>query len=428
MKRLELTQGEIDRMIILERIKNNDLTQEEAAKIMNLSSRQVRRKLKRYIIAGAAGLVHKNRGKQSNRAIPTPVVEEIFQLIEKKYSQLREKAGPTFISDQLKKNDGIIINHETLRRLMIKRGQWKVYKKKQQVHQWRERKHHLGELVQVDGSYHIWFGQEKSTLIAFIDDATGRIPLAEFVDRESTENLALLTQDYVKQHGRPLALYSDRGSTYKVNNNKDGVKHETHYQKMLHELDIELIHARSPQAKGRIERLFKTLQDRLVKELEIARITTCDAANHYLKTTYIPEHNAKFAVEPLVKADFHRSIDAFNLHSIFCLKFERIINNDYTVCFKDKWLQLDKSQKEFIRRGQKVCIHQHFDGTIDITRNDKRLIFKRITKQKTKLKSTLLKEDMRGKNRASYKPPTSHPWRHFEKKQDISIELPIGHF
>jgi transposase InsO family protein len=433
MKRLELTQGEIDKMIILERIKNNDLTQEEAAKIMKLSSRQVRRKLKRYITAGAEGLVHKNRGKRSNRAIRASIVEEIFHLIKSKYSQLREKAGPTFIAEQLKKNDGISIDHETLRRLMITRGQWVVYNKKKIVHQWRERKHHFGELVQVDGSYHAWFGMEKSTLIAFIDDATGKILWAEFVNRESTENLANSTKDYIKQYGRPLALYSDRGSTYKVNNSKDSINHKTQYQRMLQEVNIELIHARSPQAKGRVERLFKTLQDRLVKELELAKIITHDAANHYLKTIYIPEHNAKFAVEPLEKADFHRPLDTFNLNAIFCIKFDRIINNDYTVCFKDKWFQLDKSQKEFIRRGQKVELHQHFDGTVDIVRNHSRLVFKRITKQKTKTKS-LPKEDMRGKNRANYKPPASHPWRHsmtFGKQNeqaDISIELPIGHF
>lgn len=428
MKRLELTQGELDCMIIFERIKNKELTQAEAAKILKLTPRQLRRKFKRYLIDGTGSLIHKNRGRRSNRAIPTSIIDDIFQLIESKYSQFREKAGPTFLADQLKKRDGINIDHETLRRLMISRGMWVVSSRKRTIHQWRERKHHVGELVQVDGSFHIWFGDDYSTLIAFIDDATGKILWAEFVNRESTENLAMLTCDYFKQYGRPLALYTDRGSTYKVNNNKDGVRHKTQYQRMLQEIDVELIHARSPQAKGRVERLFKTLQDRLVKELKLAGITTCDAANVFLKNVYIPEHNAKFAVKPQEEADFHRPIDTFNMASIFCLKFGRIINNDYTVCFKNQWFQLKRIGQPFIRRGQQVDIHEHFDGTIDIMRNSNRLEFKKIVKQEVKKKPVQRDEVMRGKQLVHHKPSARHPWRHFDYRSDISIKLPIGHF
>jgi len=426
MKILKLTQGEIDCMIILERIKKKELTQAEAAKILKISPRQVRRKLKRYMSDGAIGLVHKSRGLASNRAFSTPEIDAIFQIIESKYLHFKDPAGPTFIADQLKKNDGFAINHETLRRYMIARGLWRVSSKKTKHHQWRERRHHIGELVQIDGSYHIWFGQDYSTLVAFIDDATGRILLAEFVDRESTENLASLTKDYIKHYGRPLALYSDRGSTYKVNNNKDNINHKTQYQRMLQEVDIELIHARSPQAKGRVERLFKTLQDRLVKELELAEITTHEAANAYLKNVYIPEHNTKFAVDPMEKADFHRPIDAIDLHSVFCLKFERIINNDYTVCFKDKWFQLLKTQGQFIRRGQRVGIYKHFDGTVDIVRDGNRLAFKTITKQKKQpVKKT---KYVRVRELVYHKPPTTHPWRRSINQPDISTELKRGHF
>lgn len=426
MKILKLSQGEIESMIILERIKKNELTQAEAAKILKISPRHVRRKLKRYISDGAIGLMHKSRGKASNRAFSTLEIDEIFQIIENKYLHFKEPAGPTFIADQLKKNDGFAINHETLRRYMIARGLWRSSSKKAKHHQWRERKHHVGELVQVDGSYHIWFGQDYSTLIAFIDDATGNILCAEFVDRESTENLATLTKNYITIFGRPLALYSDRGSTYKVNNNKDGLYHKTQYQRMLREADIELIHARSPQAKGRVERLFKTLQDRLVKELELAKITTQDAANVYLKTVYIPEHNAKFSVEPKEKADFHRSIDALNLDSIFCLKFERIINNDYTVCFQNKWFQLSKTQAQFTRRGQRVGIYKHFDGTVDIVKDGGMLVFKTIMKQERK---TVKKAKyVRVRELVYHKPPTTHPWRRSINQPDISTELKRGHF
>ena len=431
MKTITLSEKELETVMIFDRIKNRELTQEEAAKILKISTRQARRRVKRYNAEGAAGLVHKGRNQQSNRAIKAPIIEEILKTIESKYLHLKDKAGPTFLADQLKKTDGFVLDHETLRRLMIKNGLWIVSRKKRQEHQWRERKHHRGELVQVDGSLHVWFGAGYAMLIAFIDDATSEIVWAEFVDYESTKNLACLTHDYIKQRGRPMALYTDRGGTYKVNNNKDGQRHITQYARMLQEVDIDLIHARSPQAKGRIERLFKTLQDRLVKELELAGITGIDAANVYLKNVYIPDHNTRFAVQPKEKADFHRPIDMFNLHSIFCLKFERIINNDYTICFKDSWFQLGKKQSTFIRRGQKVMIHKHFDGTIDIIRNGHRLEFKKVVKQIPCIKQAI-DDDTYPKSRAYRKPPASHPWRTFkqwsDKKPDISTEFSSGHF
>ena len=278
--------------------------------------------------------------------------------------------------------------------------------------------------MQIDGSWHLWFGNEKVTLIAFIDDATSSILLGEFVDRESTKNLGELTQKYVKQYGRPVALYSDRGSTYKVNNGKNSRAEKTHYQRMLQELDIELIHARSPQAKGRVERLFETLQDRLIKELELEGITTLEAANAYLRNVYIPEHNERYAVQPLEKADFHRAIDGYNLSSIFCRKFERIIKNDYTIQFKDSWFQLEQSSEIFIRRGQRVTIYEHFDGTIDIMRGGTRLAFKRITKQSNKLKQQhKQRAEERVRKLVYHKPSIFHPWRSSGDCSDISKEL-----
>ena len=205
---------------------------------------------------------------------------------------------------------------------------------------------------------------------------------ARFFDRESTENLAKLTQEYLNKFGRPLAVYSDRGSTYKVNHKIDEKRSFTQYHRMLKELDIELIHAQSPQAKGRVERLFKTMQDRLVKEFELLNISTIEAANDYLQKSYIPEHNVKFAVEPLENADFHRPINEIDLQSIFCLKDERTINNDYTVRYNHALLQLAYPQEISIRRGNKVKIHEHFDKTIDVLIGNQRVQFKRIVQKK----------------------------------------------
>lgn len=429
MKTFNLNQGELDSMVILERIRKNELTQAEAAHMLKISDRQLRRRLKRYLLDGPDGLAHKGRGKPSNRSLPKKIVAEIFQLLQEKYLLLREKPGPTFVADQLKKTHGITIDHETLRRLMISKGLWTVSNRKRRRHQWRERKHHVGELVQIDGSLHLWFGEEQSWLVAFIDDATSKIAVAEFVDGETTKDLGNLTHEYVQKYGRPLAQYCDRGGVYKVNNNNDGKLHKTQYERMLQELDIKLIHARSPQAKGRIERLFGTLQDRLVKELELAGITTRDAANEYLKNVYIPEHNARFAEKPLNDADFHRPIDRINVQAIFCLKFERTINDDYTVVFKNVWFQIKERQQVFVRRGQRVQVHENFDGTIDLLRDGKRLEFKRIAKKTSKPKTVKKeKEDRRGQRLVYYKPPPSHPWRHRVVQPDISTELKKGHF
>ena len=368
---IRLTQGELGNVITLERIKNKDLTQEEAAKLLKLSARQVRRKCKRYNKEGAQGVVHRGKGKKSNRAINEETVTKIMAIISQNYlEKLGTLVGPTFLAEKLKEDHKIMIDHETLRRLMIAAGFWQIRKTKQKKrHVWREPKHHKGELVQADGSEHIWFGNDYSTLVAIIDDATSEIMAAKFVAYESTEALGSLTLEYVKKYGRPLAFYTDRGSTYKVNHKKC-VKNKTQYERMLKEIDTEIIHALSPQAKGRIERLFGTVQVRLVAELKLKDIVTIDEANRYLQETYIPWHNAKYAKKPRSNADFHRSIEGFNLHSIFCLKFSRTINNDHTISFDNRLFQLDGNQQIRLRPGERIEVHQSFDKTIKLVKNN----------------------------------------------------------
>lgn len=414
-KTIVLTEKELESVIIFERIKNKELSQEEAAKLLNLSSRQVRRKYKRYCKEGSQSVIHKKKGQPSNRAIKEEVQIQIIEIIKSKYSNLPKPAtGPTFLSELLQKNHQINIDHDTLRRLMIKHNLWETHNRKARRHVWRERKHHWGEMIQGDGSRHIWFGDDYSTLIAFIDDATSQVLAAKFVDHESVKNLAQLTEEYVKKYGRPLSLYTDRGSTYKVNTGKD-LKRKTQFQRMLKDLSIELIHARSPQAKGRVERLFKTLQDRLVKELTLEKITTNEAANKYLQEVYLPRHNGKFAVRPFKSADFHKSIDGFDLSTIFCRKYNRIINNDRTISFNSRWFQLDDSQPAIIREREFLTVHEDFDGTIRLFKQEKPLVFHeilkpvKVSKKGMGLNNGEAEEVMRRKG--SYKPPRNHPWR-----------------
>lgn len=423
-KLIALTEKEFEKVLICERIKNKEITQGEAARILKLSERQVGRKCRRYREEGKQGIIHRGKGKPSNHAIKQEIRNKIIEIIKKDYSNLpKPRVGPTFLAEQLEKKHEIKIDHETLRRLMIKEGLWQVERKKERKHTWRERKHHRGEMVQVDGSEHIWFGDGYSVLVAFIDDATSNVPMAKFVSSESVENLACLTKEYVKKYGRPLSLYTDRGGTYKVNNAKDNKQRKTQFERMLNELSIDLIHARSPQAKGRVERFFKTAQDRLAKELKIENITTIDAANEYLQKVYLPEHNKKFAVEPLKNVDFHRSIEHFDLTTIFCRKENRIINNDYTISFKNRWFQLEHSQSVLFRRGDSITVYENFDGTIRLFKNGKPITFHAIAK--STIKNKKLKEKGAGDNQLRgkpyRKPSANHPWRS-RLKEDVDVK------
>ena len=263
---------------------------------------------------------------------------------------------------------------------MIRNDLWYSKKRKLVQHVWRERKHHYGELIQVDGSLHRWFGGTYSTLIAFIDDATGKVTL-QFADHETIKSLGRLTLDYLKKHGRPLALYTDRGRVYKVNNAKHNKEAQTQYERMLKELDIELIHALSPQAKGRVERLFRTLQKRLVNELKLRNITTMDEANEFLRTIYIAEFNAKFAVEPKSNIDFHRAIDGYDLNMIICQKGTRILQNDRTIIYKKRWFQLLYKQPIIVYGKTPINVREHLDDTLTLSARGHKLAYKEIEKK-----------------------------------------------
>jgi hypothetical protein len=225
------------------------------------------------------------------------------------------------------------------------------------------------------------------------------------------------TRGYIEEYGRPASFYSDRGVVYKVNNNNPDNDKITQYKRSLDELNTKLIHARSPEAKGRVERLFETLQDRLVKELRLANISTKEEANKFAKEIYMPKHNAKFAVKPKSEANLHKPIEGYDLDNIFCLKEDRRINNDFTISYKGRWLQLTGKQATIVRPKNTVTIHEHLDQTIEIFLRKTKLNFKELPRRPEKqnmiAKETILKE------RKIWIPPANHPWR--SKKRDISI-------
>jgi transposase InsO family protein len=417
---INLKPKQADQIYIFESILKQRITQKEAAEILALSPRQVRRKLKRYIVEGKAGLIHKNKGKASNRKTKESLKDKVIGLLKSIYKGY----GPTLASEKLREYHDIYLDHETLRRIMIAEDLHITKKRKLISHIWRERKHNYGELIQIDGSYHRWFNDERyCTLIAFIDDATSKVELL-FSDYETNESLIAITRSYLVKHGRPLALYADRGRVYKVTNRKDVKKRVTQFERMLKELDIRLIHAYSPQAKGRVERLFKTLQDRLIKELELRNIKTIDEANKFLQEKFIDQYNEKFSIEAISAVDLHRKLDGYDLNTILCIKEKRILNNDRTISYKNKLFLLDRAQPIQLLRNSKVTVLCNSSETvINLVFNGNSLKFREIEIRKPRVKQKIEKIDKRTFGR---KAPANHPWK--TQKPDISNEFKRGHF
>jgi hypothetical protein len=392
------------------------IKQKAAASQLGLSVRQVKRKLKDYRRAGPTSLAHGLRGKPSNNQLEPGLRDRALGVVSERYPDF----GPTLAAEKLAELHDIHINPETLRAAMTEVGLWRPKHRPVNVHVWRERKDFVGELVQGDGSPHAWFEDRapKCTLLAFIDDATSRILWLEFALSESTDSLMQATWQYLETHGRPVALYFDRGGVYKVNLGNPDDERITQYARALDELDIRLIHARSPQAKGRVERLFHTLQNRLVKELRLADISTISEANRFVRDVYIPRHNAKFAVEPKQPTDLHRSPKGYDLNHILCLKNPRLLTSDFTLRYRSRWLQLDAKQPTRISPKDHLMVYEHLNKELSVWIRSTKLNFQIIPKPAAK--STLNMATRPPKSKG-HTPPTDHPWRKFTIKQKVTF-------
>lgn len=399
-----MSKKELDQVGVFEKLKMRDIKQKEAALVLGLSERQVRKKLHLYRALGPPSLIHGLRGRPSNNQLDPALMEAALSLVAEKYSDF----GPTFAAEKLQEIHGVGVNHESLRKKMIRAGLWQPRKRKVKHREWRERRACLGELVQLDGSNHDWFEGRapKCDLLAFIDDATSNLLYLEFAP-ESTRGVMSSTKKYLEKHGRPVGLYTDRGGVYRVNQNNPEHEKTTQYERALGELGIEPIHAGSPQAKGRVERLFGTLQDRLVKEMRLRGITTIKEANCFLENEYLPKHNPKYTVAPKSQANLHRSVENYDLSKILCIKKERILTNDFTLRYQNQWFQLDKDQRTLIFPKDKIMVMTQLTGEIQLMIRDTRIYFHLIDKP-------TVKEKMKPNIQASRKPwvpPVDHPWR-----------------
>jgi hypothetical protein len=301
---------------------------------------------------------------------------------------------------------------------MIREGLWKSKQRRgPAIHRkWRERMGTQGELVQFDGSYHDWFENGgEACLLAAIDDATSIIAHAVFEDNEGVHAVFRFWRAYIERYGRPVAIYLDKFSTYKVNhkNAVDNAEFMTQFERAMEELDVRVICANSPEAKGRIERLFGTLQDRMVKEMRLAKVKTRDAANQFISRDYIPDHNARFGVSAKNTGDAHRPLTAtmrMNLLSIFSVQSRRKVNNDYTIQFKTRWFQLEAVQKTSVYKRDEVIVEERFDATVHIRLKDVYLEYCELPERP---KSVRVPVAALTRQKPDWKPPNNHPWRKF---------------
>lgn len=413
---LTMSQREVDRLPVIQQVLDGKLKQKQAARQLKLSTRQVRRLCHRVKVKGKAELIHGLRGKPSNHRLPARRLDKALSLVESKYNDF----GPTLANEKLRQFHKIQLSTSTLRRGMMEAGLWQSRPQKQKHRAWRQRRACRGELVQLDGSHHAWLEERgpACVLVAYIDDATSEVLYAEFVEAEDTLTLMRTTQSYLQRYGRPVAFYVDRDSIYRVNrqaNLEEQLRDSqplTQFSRAMEELGIDLITAHSPQAKGRVERLFGTLQDRLVKELRLHQIATLQQANRFLWEHYLPSHNARFACEPLNPNEAHRPLLACQvLDEILSVRTERTLMQDFTVRFQNRWFQLLAQQPVRLRPKDKIAMEVRLDGTIHLRFHNRYLNFQPRAAKPAADSAGRIHPLPGSKARQRYKPAGTHPWR-----------------
>lgn len=409
---LTMSKKEYTRIEVMHLLEEKRLKQREAAEMLGVSERHVRRLLRAYRLEGERGLISKRRGKPSNNQLDEQVKQGAIDLIYRQYHDF----GPTLAQEKLAEKHGLELSVETVRKLMIREGIWKPKKvKKMFVHQMRERRACYGELVQVDGSPHAWFEEqgEKCNLLVFIDDATGRLMELYFTPGETTFGYFAATERYLTRYGKPVAFYSDKNSIFKVNiKNALTGSGMTQFGRAMKELDIEIICANTPQAKGRVERAIQILQDRLVKEMRLRGISSIEAANEYV-TEFMADYNARFAVEPRSSHNMHRSLmPKEDLERIFTLQEQRILSNNLTLQYKNVVYQVQSSRPSYAMRKAPVTVQEDSQGEIDILYKGQHLDYTMYRKQERQAEVVSSKA-IDKKLEKPHKPGKNHPWRRY---------------
>lgn len=425
-----MSDREFARAAVLRRVVTGELSLADATPMLGVSYRQGKRLLKRFRAAGPAGLVHRSLGRRSNRAIPTSHRDHVLGLVRTHYSGPAargpgQRFGPTLAVEHLWTEHGVLVPVTTLTRWMRDAGLWARARRAKPRHQRRARKAHFGELVQLDGSFHDWFEGRgpRACVMTMVDDATGRT-LLRFGAEETTWAAAEILEAWIAQYGVPVALYADWKNVYQraptTNELARGETPLTQFGRMCQKLGITLIGAASPQAKGRVERGHGTHQDRLIKKLRVHQIGDVAAANAYVTTAYLADHNARFAIPPAHPVDHHRPRDRQRWPDadVFCLESPRVVSNDFVVQYHTQALQLDRRLRGRVPAKSSVLVRELRDGTLRVVvaRDGRERVIPwtpaapRLPKAKTPL-AAAASSPSAAVAHGPARPAPDHPWR-----------------
>jgi transposase len=426
-----MSQEELRRVEVLARVRSRQLRVIDASRLLPVSYRQAKRLWKRYREEGPAGLKHRGAGRASNRGYKQEFRSRVLRLVREKYGgAVEERFGPTLAAEHLASEDRLRVHAETLRRWMLAEGLWSRERKRRKHRRRRERKEHFGELVQLDGSFHPWLEERgpQGCLIDLADDATNTT-LAQLGEEETIWAVADALRAWIERYGVPLALYVDWKNLYKrPANARERLRGEepiTQFGRMCAKLGIELIAASSPQAKGRIERIHGTHQDRLVKKLRRRGIVSHEAVNIYLRKEYLPEHNERFARRPARPEDYHRRPPRrAEWDGIFRLESERVVSEDGVVRYANRYFQLDARNGVPASAQSKVLVCEGRHGNLSIEFRGQALRWKEIAAPVKPAMADFTDPCIRqAVAKRKWVPPDNHPWREAARRAAQRKEL-----
>ena len=405
---IKMSAKERDRIKVLASLSEGHVSRQVAAKQLQISERQLRRIYKSYQEHGDMGVVSRLRGRQSNNHLLDEIINKAMDLTKEHY----EDFGPTLVHEKLTELHGIKISKSSVRSLMIEHRIWHTRKYKyQRTHKLRERRECYGELIQMDGSYHDWFEgrMEKCCLLVMIDDATSRIGMLKFVKRETVFGYFECIKEYVNKFGIPLSVYTDRHAIFETTRGTEKNYKDTQFNRALKQLGVGLILALSPQAKGRVERANGILQDRLIKEMRLAGISSIDEANLFLPS-FIEKYNQKFAKVPKNPIDAHRSLDTdMDVYRILCLHHERTISKDLMVSWRGENYQIKEKNCSNRIAKKKVKIYEQLNGEFEFLLSGKKLdysLFKKLDFENKIIEPKWVDKKI-------YHPPANHPYKNW---------------
>lgn len=424
METISMSVQERRRLEVMSRVRSGAMNLVEASEVLGLGYRQARRVWSRYQAEGDAGLVHRGRGRPSNRQAAAGVKERALLLYREKYADY----GPTLAAECLQEEDGLKVSVTTLRRWLVTGGLWERKRRRKAHRRRRDRRGRVGELVQLDGSHHDWFegrrrvGKARETyagwavLMVMIDDATGQV-FARFYENESWGSAADVLLRYVAVHGLPRGLYVDQHGIYRADREPTeaeifaGKKPETQFGRAMRELGVELILARSPQAKGRVERMNGTLQDRLVKALRRAGISDLESANRFLEEEFLPKLNGRFSKPAAKRGNWHRALGSkVDLGRILSIQEPRVVQNDWTVRWRNQILQLSRQTAAWVAPRQSVTVCEQLDGRLRVFAGDRELDWTATRSERPPVKRRKARSGPTGSSQGQ-KPRADHPWR-----------------